>query len=96
MHMLCGSWTTCRPAELCDTRGIGSPGGRWTEGKCGAGMLVAAFDLQGHGLSATMDGLRGHADRFDHFVDDAELFLDHFYSRSGDTLLPGPHPDRRK
>ncbi len=58
------------------------------EGRWGAGMLVAAFDLQGHGLSGSLDGLRGHADRFDDFVDDAQLFLDRFYTASGDYSRP--------
>ncbi len=45
-----------------------------------------AADLQGHGRSEALKGMRGYADRFDDFVDDSQLILDQAYDVAGVTL----------
>jgi acylglycerol lipase len=37
------------------------------------GLAFYIFDLRGHGLS---DGLKGHVDRFEDYVDDLDIFVD--------------------
>jgi len=56
------------------------------------GYVVMAPDLQGHGRSGNLDGLRAYADRFDHYVEDLEqgvqLFLERESKAAGVQRLP--------
>ena len=78
------SWSAERPrGRLLVVHGLGEHAGRYqslAEGLTARGYSVVAFDLRGHGRSG---GRRGHADSFDHLVDE----LDHVY-RHVDGLEP--------
>ena len=70
------SWLPAHPERaLILVHGFGEHGGRYEEMAswfAGRGFAVYAHDQQGHGRSR---GKRGHVDRFDEFLDDAECLI---------------------
>jgi alpha-beta hydrolase superfamily lysophospholipase len=63
-------------AVVCLLHGLGEHSGRYTrvaEALAGAGLVLSALDLRGHGKSP---GPRGHAQSYEVFMEDIQCFLD--------------------
>jgi alpha-beta hydrolase superfamily lysophospholipase len=86
-RLFCRSWLPPEPVRtVVLAHGFGEHCGRYEEMAswlAERGCAVHAYDHQGHGQSP---GPRGHADRFDDFLDDLEQFLNH--ARNANPALP--------
>ena len=86
-------WDPCsdRRGLVCLVHGLGEHSGRYehvAQVLAGAGFVLAAMDLRGHGKSG---GKRVHADGYGQLMDDISLFLDKTRSRypAGPLFLYG-------